>query len=100
MTRAKTGGASNVQVRPTAITPDAQVQPVRVAAEGVEEPSTPTPVARPAPKGLGDVRPAREAWELLCAPLYQRKGIRLTVYGITGKGKTTAVKDLLAFIRG
>ncbi len=48
--------------------------------------------------GLGDVRPAREAWELLAAPLYQRKGIRLVVYGITGKGKTTAVKDFLAFL--
>lgn len=87
------------KVRTAAAPSDASVQPARVAAVSVEESSTPTPVARPPARGLGDVRPAREAWELLCAPLVQRKGIRLTVYGITGKGKTTAVKDLLAFIR-
>ncbi len=87
------------KVRPTAPAENAPLQAARVAAGGVEESAPLAPLARAPARGLGDVRPAREAWELLCAPLYERKGIRIAVYGITGKGKTTAVKDLLAFIR-
>jgi len=86
------------KVRETKARDHAPVQPARVAESGVEEPATPTPLERPGPTGLGDVRPAREAWERLAAPLAERKGIRLTIYGITGKGKTTGLKDFLAFI--
>src|SRR5262249_40667937 len=50
------------------------------------------------PARAGSVRPAREAWRRIAAPLRSRKGVRLVVYGITGKGKTTGVKDLLAFL--
>lgn len=56
-------------------------------------------MARPRSSSVASVRPAREAWARLTAPLRARKGIRLTVYGITGKGKTTGVNDLLKYIR-
>jgi hypothetical protein len=77
---------------------DAALQPARVAPSRVEEPPPPAAVARPSSSSFGNVRPAREAWELLAAPLRERKGIRLTIYGITGKGKTTGLKDFLRYV--
>jgi hypothetical protein len=83
------------QAAPVAVVPAARVAPI-----GPKEPPAAAPLAPSSAGGLGNVRPAREAWELLAAPLRRGKGIRLTIYGITGKGKTTGLIDFLAFILG
>jgi DNA helicase HerA-like ATPase len=56
-------------------------------------------VSPPAPR-LGGVRPSLEAWQRIARPLRAGQGIRLVVYGITGKGKTTGLKEFLDFITG
>ncbi len=86
------------EVRKTKAPSNGALQPARVAESSLEESSTPTPVARPSAGGLGTVRPAREAWEKLAEPLREGKGIRLTIYGITGKGKTTGLRDFLGYV--
>lgn len=77
----------------------ATVRPLLVASSGAEKPRPPATVAPAAAPRVGGVRPALEAWRRIAAPLRSRKGIRLVVYGITGKGKTTGVKDLLAYLQ-
>ncbi len=53
---------------------------------------------QPSVRRLRETRPAKGAWERICEPLRQRKGIRVLFYGITGKGKTHGIADLLDFI--
>lgn len=86
------------KVRPTKAPPNVPVQPPRVAPRRVEKPATTKAVAPASSPAVRSVRPASEAWEKLAAPLREGKGIRLVVYGITGKGKTTGVIDFLAYI--
>ncbi len=87
-------------LRKAKATADVTVQLPRVAASSSQKPP-PVAALVPAPEigRIGNVRPAREAWELLAAPLREGKGARLTVYGITGKGKTTGVIQFLDFCR-
>jgi hypothetical protein len=52
--------------------------------------------------GLASVRrraPAREAWEQLAEPLRKKQGIRVLFFGITQYGKSTGVKDFLAYLQ-
>lgn len=49
-------------------------------------------------RGVRSVRPAREAWEKIAAPLRKGDGIRVLFFGITGKGKTTGLKDFLKYL--
>jgi hypothetical protein len=86
-------------VRPTKTPIDAPVPVPRVAARRVEKPAALAPVVQADASQGGRVRPASEAWKLLAEPLREGKGIRLTIYGITGKGKTTGVNNFLAYIR-
>jgi hypothetical protein len=86
------------QVRKTKAPRVSALQPVRVAAQRAEEPHEATTVAAAPAASVGRIRPAREAWERLAAPLRERKGIRLTIYGITGKGKTTGLLDFLRYV--
>lgn len=69
-----------------------------MAAQRLEKPTAPKAVAAAGPASVGGVRPASEAWGKLAEPLRQGKGIRLTVYGITGKGKTTGITDFLSYV--
>ncbi len=85
-------------MRPAKAAKDAPVQPSRVAARRLEKSAPATALATPGPGSVGSVRPASEAWRKLAEPLREGKGIRLTVYGITGKGKTTGITDFLAYI--
>ncbi len=85
------------KVRPAEKKADVPLQPPRLAARRLEKPAAATAVAQASPGSLGNVRPSREAWEKLGAPLREGKGIRLVIYGITGKGKTTGVREFLAF---
>lgn len=86
-------------MRPTKAAGDAHVPVPRMAARSLEKPPPVAPLVQTDARGGGAVRPASDAWKLLAAPLREGKGIRLTVYGITGKGKTTGVNDFLAYIR-
>lgn len=86
------------KVPPSAPPAVAVVPPARVAKGREEKPRAATQVEEEGRSGLGVVRPAREAWALLAEPLRRRKGIRLCFYGITGKGKTTAILDFLRYI--
>jgi hypothetical protein len=86
------------KVRPREAPQHAPLPVSRLAPGGVEEPSTSKKVALAGAGRLGNVRPAAEAWSQLAAPLRARRGIRLVVYGITGKGKTTGVIDFLRYI--
>ena len=86
------------KVRPTKAAKVPAVQPARVAVRRLEKPAPSTALAAPGPASVGGVRPAAEAWAKLAGPLREGKGIRLTVYGITGKGKTTGMIDFLAYI--
>jgi hypothetical protein len=85
------------KVRPKEAPPNASVRAARVAPRRLEEPRPATQVA-PARQAALAVRPASEAWEKLAAPLREGKGQRIVVYGITGKGKTTGVKQFLAYL--
>lgn len=42
--------------------------------------------------------PAREAWSQLAAPLRKGQGIRVLFFGITQYGKSTSVRDFLAYL--
>jgi hypothetical protein len=42
--------------------------------------------------------PAREAWDQLAKPLRNGQGIRVLFFGITQYGKSTSVRDFLAYI--
>lgn len=87
------------KVRPTKAEPaPPSVRPVLVAASSVEE-STPTKKVVLAPAaGVRGLRPSLEAWQRIARPLRAGQGIRVVVYGITGKGKTTGLKEFLEFI--
>lgn len=87
------------KVRPAKKIAAPPVRSARVAPQRAEEPPAPAALAQAGPAGVGRVRPAGEAWEKLGAPLREGKGIRIVVYGITGKGKTTGVKQFLEFCR-
>lgn len=87
------------KVRPTKAPSDAPLPVSRVAPRGLQKPVALAPVVQAESSQVGRVRPASEAWQLLSAPLREGKGVRLTVYGITGRGKTTGVNDFLSFIR-
>lgn len=56
------------------------------------------PASDPSVRRVRETRPAQGAWERISEPLRQRKGIRVLFYGITGKGKTHGIADLLDFI--
>jgi len=56
-------------------------------------------VASSPPARRRAVQPARIAWERISAPLRERLGTRILFIGITGSGKTTGVKDYLAFLQ-
>jgi hypothetical protein len=71
-----------------------------MAARSLEKQTPSTAVAQPGPVSVGRVRPAIEAWAKLAEPLRERKGIRVVVYGITGKGKTTGLIQFLAYVVG
>jgi hypothetical protein len=51
-------------------------------------PERPTPIRKP----------AAEAWAQLARPLGSEEGIRALFFGMTGSGKTTGIKDFLAYI--
>jgi hypothetical protein len=55
-------------------------------------------VPAPAARGRASLRPAEEAWAELARPLRERLGIRALFLGVTGKGKTTGLKDFLAYV--
>lgn len=74
------------------------MQVARVADRRLEKPAPSTALASASEGSVGRVRPAREAWAKLAEPLREGKGIRLTVYGITGKGKTTGILDFLKYV--
>lgn len=74
------------------------MQVARVADRRLEKPAPATALAPASEGSLGRVRAASEAWAKLAAPLREGKGIRLTVYGITGRGKTTGVIDFLHYV--
>jgi hypothetical protein len=59
--------------------------------------SRPT-VAAAARSTGGQVRPAREAWFGLAAPLRRKKGIRVLFFGITTKGKTHGLADFIDYV--
>lgn len=44
------------------------------------------------------MEPARVAWAKIAAPLRKGDGIRVLFFGITGKGKTTGLKDFLRYL--
>jgi len=73
-----------------------QLAPTR--AVRAEAPRAAPPLAGETKRTLRDLRPAREAWAKIVEPLRARKGIRVLVYGITGKGKTHGIADLLDFM--
>jgi len=76
------------------------VPPVRDAAPDVQR-KTPNKALAPAPAPrVAAVRtePAALAWERLSEPLERRQGLRVGAIGITGSGKTTSIKDFLAFL--
>lgn len=70
-----------------------------MAKSGLEKPAAPAPLAPAGPIGVARVSPATRAWAKLAEPLAEGKGIRLTVYGITGKGKTTGLVQFLGYIK-
>jgi hypothetical protein len=79
---------SPVQVAPAPKSRTEAARPrAKVAAEA-------TPVVR----RVRSPRPARDAWKKITDPLRGRKGIRVLFYGITGKGKTHGIADLLEYI--
>lgn len=45
------------------------------------------------------IRPALDAWIKLAEPLREGQGIRIGALGVTGKGKTTAVVQFLAYLK-
>jgi hypothetical protein len=47
-----------------------------------------------------ELRPASEAWAKIAAPLDAKLGGRVLFFGITGSGKTTGVKNYLAYVVG
>jgi hypothetical protein len=87
-------------MRPTKAPTHAALQPSRVAARRVAKPVTTKALAATGPVSVASVRPASEAFAKLAAPLAEKKGQRIVVYGITGKGKTTGVTQFLAYIAG
>lgn len=56
-------------------------------------------MASPAAPPVRSVRPSVEAWQRIARPLRAGQGIRLVVYGITGKGKTTGLKEFLEYVK-
>jgi hypothetical protein len=77
---------------------------VPVSREGQEREKGQGPNAKapsPRPPSVGGIRhaPAVEAWEQLATPLTNRKGIRVLFFGITQWGKSTGVRDFLAYVR-
>jgi hypothetical protein len=77
---------------------ESALQPARVAPRRLEKPAPATALAPASEGSVGRVRPASEAWAKLAEPLVEGKGQRLTVYGITGRGKTTGVIDFLRYL--
>lgn len=79
--------------------PPVQLAPASQVRAKAARAATPVPT-----EGAGGVaklrapRPARDAWTKIAEPLRARKGIRLLVFGITGKGKTHGIADFLDYI--
>jgi hypothetical protein len=77
------------------------VQLASVPARGKEAARPRAPLARETNVAVERVRtpkPAADAWAKIAEPLRARKGIRVVFFGITGKGKTHGIADLLDFI--
>lgn len=77
------------------------VQLASTDARGKEASRSGPSVAQQRPEPIVRIRsprPAADAWGRIAEPLRERKGIRVLFYGITGKGKTHGIADLLDFI--
>lgn len=76
-----------------------EVRALSTTPRSQEDPRSRPPLARPSQvEARGGLHPAIEAWAKIAGPLRRRKGIRVLFFGVTTKGKTHGVVDLLEYI--